>query len=388
VDQIYLDNNATTKPAGDVVAAMTESLRAGWANPSSMHRPGQAARRQVELARQSVCQLIGCRDREVVFTSGGTEAANLAISGTLAALPERPVLVTSRLEHHCVREFAEALERRGAGVVWVPNDNRGLIDCGALEELLAGRAGEIALVSIMWANNETGVIQPIEAIGRMCREHGVRFHSDATQYVGKMPVDVASLPIDLLGFSAHKFHGPKGIGALYVRNGVRIAPQIIGGPQERDRRGGTENVAGIVGLGVAAKLAKDWLATNERDRLRELRDRFERRLREAVDDVSINGAEAPRLWNTSNVGFAKLEAEAILLMLSERGVCASAGAACSSGSLDASSVIAAMGVPPELAQGSIRFSISRDTSDADIDRALVIIVETITKLRAALAAAY
>ena len=381
---IYLDNNATTKPADDVVAAMTESLGSAWANPSSMHRSGQAVRRQVELARESVCRLIGCRDRELVFTSGGTEAANMAVRGSLAALPQRPVLVTSRLEHHCVREVAEAVEQRGSEVVWLPNDRRGLVDCGALEELLTARAGEIALVSIMWANNETGVIQPIEAIGRMCREQGVRFHSDATQYVGKMPVDVASLPIDLLGFSAHKFHGPKGIGALYVREGVRIAPQMIGGPQERERRGGTENVAGIIGLGATAKLARDWLATNERERLRELRDSFERRLREALD-VSINGTEAPRLWNTSNIGFAKLEAEAILLMLSERGVCASAGAACSSGSLEASSVIAAMGVSPELAQGSVRFSISRDTAEKEIDQAVGIIGEVIAKLRATLA---
>lgn len=381
---IYLDNNATTKPADDVVAAMTESLGSAWANPSSMHRSGQAVRRQVELARESVCRLIGCRDRELVFTSGGTEAANMAVRGSLAALPQRPVLVTSRLEHHCVHEVAEAVEQRGSEVVWLPNDRRGLVDCGALEELLTARAGEIALVSIMWANNETGVIQPIEAIGRMCREQGVRFHSDATQYVGKMPVDVASLPIDLLGFSAHKFHGPKGIGALYVREGVRIAPQMIGGPQERERRGGTENVAGIIGLGTTAKLASVWLATNERERLRELRDSFERRLREALD-VSINGTEAPRLWNTSNIGFAKLEAEAILLMLSERGVCASAGAACSSGSLEASSVIAAMGVSPELAQGSVRFSISRDTAEKEIDQAVGIIGEVIAKLRATLA---
>ena len=382
---IYLDNNATTKPADDVVAAMTESLRSGWANPSSMHRSGQAVRRQTELARESVCRLIGCRDRELVFTSGGTEAANMAVRGSLAALPQRPVLVTSRLEHHCVREVAEAVEQRGSEVVWLPNDSRGLVDCGALEELLTARAGEVALVSIMWANNETGVIQPIEAIGRMCREQGVRFHSDATQYVGKVPVEVTSLPIDLLGFSAHKFHGPKGIGALYLREGVRIAPQMIGGPQERERRGGTENVAGIIGLGATAKLASVWLATNERERLRALRDSFERRLREALD-VSINGTEAPRLWNTSNIGFAKLEAEAILLMLSERGVCASAGAACSSGSLEASSMIAAMGVPPELAQGSVRFSISRDTAEKEIDAAVGIIGEVIAKLRATLAA--
>lgn len=383
---IYLDHNATTKPAEEVVTAMTQALREGWANPSSMHRPGQAVRRQVELARESVCDLIGCRDRELVFTSGGTEAANLAISGSLAAHSNRNVLVTSRLEHSTVREPAETLERRGADVVWLANDGNGIIDLDALRRLLAPRADEIALVSIMWANNETGIIQPIEEIGRLCREHGVRFHTDATQWVGKMPTDVSSMPVDMLSFSAHKFHGPKGIGALYVRSGVRIEPQVIGGPQERERRGGTENVPGIIGLGVAARLAKRWLAGDDRRRLATHRDSFEQRILGAVDEATVIGGDAPRLWSTSNIAFARLEAEAILLMLSERGVCASAGAACSSGSMEPSTVLLAMGLGEQLVAGSIRFSLSRDTTADEIDRALEVIVAVIGTLRATMAA--
>ncbi|MCZ6446150.1 MAG: aminotransferase class V-fold PLP-dependent enzyme [Planctomycetota bacterium] len=383
---IYLDHNATTKPAEEVVAAMIEALREGWANPSSMHRPGQAVRRQVELARESVCDLIGCRDRELVFTSGGTEAANLAIGGSLAAQSQRNVLVTSRLEHSTVREPAETLERRGTDVVWLANDGNGIIDLDALRRLLAPRADEIALVSIMWANNETGIIQPIEEVGRLCREHGVRFHTDATQWVGKMPTDVSSMPVDMLSFSAHKFHGPKGIGALYVRSGVRIEPQLIGGPQERERRGGTENVPGIIGLGVAARLAKRWLAGDDRRRLGTLRDSLEQRILGAVGEATVIGGDAPRLWSTSNIAFAKLEAEAILLMLSERGVCASAGAACSSGSMEPSTVLLAMGIPDQLVVGSIRFSLSRDTTADEIDRALEVIVPVIGSLRATMAA--
>ncbi|MCH8153586.1 MAG: aminotransferase class V-fold PLP-dependent enzyme [Planctomycetes bacterium] len=383
---IYLDHNATTKPAEEVVTAMIQALREGWANPSSMHRPGQAVRRQVELARESVCDLIGCRDRELVFTSGGTEAANLAIGGSLAAQSNRKVLVTSRLEHSTVREPAETLERRGADVVWLANDGNGIVDLDALRRLLARQADEIALVSIMWANNETGIIQPIEEIGRLCREHGVRFHTDATQWVGKMPTDVSSMPVDVLSFSAHKFHGPKGIGALYVRSGVRIEPQLIGGPQERERRGGTENVPGIIGLGVAARLAKRWLAGDDRRRLGTLRDSFEQRILGAVGEATVIGSDAPRLWSTSNIAFAKLEAEAILLMLSERGVCASAGAACSSGSMEPSTVLLAMGIGDQLVAGSIRFSLSRDTTADEIDRALEVIAAVISTLRATMAA--
>ena len=381
MEQIYLDSAATTRPADEVVEAMTAALRQRWANPSSIHRAGQAVRREMELARASVGELLGCQERELVFVSGGTEASSLGIRGALAAQPNRRVLVTSRLEHGAVRELAETLAGQGVEVIWLGNDEQGVVDLDALRRLLAGRGSEVALVSIMWVNNETGVIQPIEEIGGICREHGVRFHSDATQRAGKLPVDVRELPVDLLSFAAHKFHGPKGIGALYVRRGLRLQPQIIGGPQERSRRAGTENVPAIVGFGVAARLAREWLATGERGRLAALRDSFERRLIERLGEVSINGGGAPRSWDISNLAFARREAEPILLMLSERGLCASAGAACASGSLEPSPVLRAMGVPPELAEGSVRFSLCRETTADEIDRAVELVADAVTRLR-------
>lgn len=384
---IYLDNNATTRPADEVTTAMHEALRDHWANPSSVHRAGQAVRQRLELARESVCRLIGCKDRDFLFTSGGTESANLAIVGSLEQQRENTVVVTSRLEHSAVRELAETVAQRGGEMVWLPNDINGVVDCAALRELLKARASEIAVISIMYANNETGVIQPIETIGALCNEFGVRYHCDATQWVGKAPIDVSQLPVDLLSFAAHKFHGPKGVGGLYIKRGVRVARQIIGGPQERQRRGGTENVPGIIGIGVAAELARKWFDTNDRERLAAMRDAFEQRIVEEVEDASVNGMSAPRLWNTSNIAFARLEAEAILLMLSERGVCASAGAACSSGSLDPSPVILAMGISPEKAHGSVRFSLSRETTQEELDHAAQIIIEVIAKLRGTLSVA-
>jgi cysteine desulfurase len=383
---IELDNNATTRPAEEVIEAMLCALREGWHNPSSVHRPGQAARHAVETARASVARLIGAGPREVVFTSGGTEAANLAVVGSLDVYRTtgggRPVLVTSRLEHSAVRELAEALAESGrAEVIWLQHERQGLVDLAALEELLTRRGSEIALVSLMWANNETGLIQPIAEVGRRCRAAGVRVHTDATQWVGRMPTKVAELPIDLLSFAAHKFHGPKGVGALWIRRGIHVAPQLIGGPQELERRGGTENTPGIVGMGVAAELARRWLEGTERERLAALRDRFERGVLEAVPDAVVNAAGLPRLWNTSSIGVPRLEAEAILLLLSERGLCSSAGAACSSGSLEPSPVLLAMGVPPEIAHGSVRFSLSRETTEDEIDRAIEIVRSAILRLR-------
>jgi cysteine desulfurase len=384
-DVIYLDSNATTRPAESVVDVMLRALRENWANPSSIHRPGQLVRQQVELARSEIAKLLGCRDREIILTSGGTESANLAIRGSLAAQPNRRVLVTNRIEHGTVRELAEKLDERGiAEVIWLPLRPGGMIDLNALHDTLSKRANEIALVSVMWVNNETGLIQPIEEISMMCREHGVRMHTDATQAVGKLPIDLAggSGAIDLLTFSAHKFHGPKGIGGLYVRDGVTIEKQQIGGPQEREKRGGTENVPGIVGMGEAARLARQWLSDPERaKRQAALRDRFEKAILEAVPDASVNSAERPRLWTTSNIAFAGLEAEPILLMLSERDVCASAGAACSSGSLETSPVIAAIGISDERAAGSVRFSISRQTTDEELNPAIEIISDVIARLR-------
>ncbi|MHC4306837.1 MAG: cysteine desulfurase family protein [Planctomycetota bacterium] len=387
MDRIYLDNAATTRPADEVVTAMAECLRNDWANPSSVHRAGQAVRRSVELARAEVAELIGCLDRELMFVSGGTEAASLAVHGGLEARPDRPALVTSPLEHSAVRELAQRLEMKGTEVIWLANDRRGVVDIEDLRRVLQARAGEIGVVSVMWVNNETGVIQPVEVIGRLCREFDVWFHCDATQHVGKAPADVSKLPIDLMGFAAHKFHGPKGIGALYVRSGVRLEPQLIGGAQERRRRGGTENVAGIVGFAVAARLAAQWMAGGGPQRLAALRDSFEKRLLEADPEASVNSTGAPRAAGTSNIAFTGLEAEPLLLMLSERGLCASAGAACSSGSLDPSRVLLAMGIPPRLAHGSIRFSLSRETTEQEIDRAVKIVTDVVAKLRSSLATA-
>ena len=296
------------------------------------------------------------------------------------------MIVASRIEHSAIREVAERHEDAGGDVIWLDSDAHGVVRPDMLEDALATRAADIAIVSVMWANNETGVIQPIETLGELCRTHGVRFHTDAVQWVGKMPTNVSELPIDLLSFSGHKFHGPKGAGGLYIRRGIRLGKRSIGGPQERERRGGTENVPGILGLAAAAECALQWLATEERDRLSTLRSRFESVIVERVDGAVVNNIDAPRMWNTANIGFRRLEAEAILLSLSERGVCASAGAACSSGSLEPSPVLLAMGISPDVAHGSVRFSLSRDTTEEEIDRAIEIVVESVERLRARLSA--
>lgn len=386
-EPIHLDHNATTRPAPEAVTAMREALESCWGNPSSVHRAGIEARQRVELARAAAARLFGCRDREVVFTSGGTESASLAIRGTLEHFEGSPrrVLVTSRLEHSAVRECAERVASRGVEVCWLPHRPDGVVDLDALRELLAARASEIALVSLMGANNETGVIAPVVEIGASCREHGVRFHCDAVQWAGRRPLDFAGLPIDLLTFSGHKFHGPKGVGGLVVRGGVRLASQLVGGPQERERRGGTENVPGIVGLGAAAELASTRLAAGAWEGLAPLRDRFEQGVLARCDGAVVNGAAAPRMPNTANIGFPRLEAEAILVVLSERGVYASAGAACSSGSLDPSPVLLAMGVPREIAHGSVRFSLGPETAGEEIDRAIDEVAGAIARLSRSMA---
>jgi cysteine desulfurase len=360
---------------------MQHALTELWANPSSVHRAGQAVRRRMELARQSVARLIGCTERDLVFTSGGTEAANLAVLGSLCAFPDRRVLVTTQIEHSAIRASARKLADDGVEIIWLPNDDDGVIDINALADVLSKRASEIALVAVMWCNNETGVIQPIEDIGLLCLQHGVRFYTDATQWVGKMPVDVSKLPIDLLSFASHKFHGPKGVGGLYIKPRTKVLPQCVGGPQERQRRGGTENVPGILGMGIAADLAQQWLQSSERDRMAATRERFEHAICEAVEGAAVNGAGAPRNWNTSNIAFTGLETESVLLMLSEKGVCASGGSACASGSLEASPVLAAMHLPAERANASVRFSFCRHTTSEEIDRAIEIITGVVNRLR-------
>ena len=395
---VYFDNNATTQPTPAVVEAVHRALTEFWHNPSSVHRPGQAARQQVELARQSIARLIGARPRDITFTSGGTEAIDTAIRGVLAARPrpaggivdEPPVILTTAIEHAAVRDLADELERSGAAAVErAPVGPGGVVDAAAFSARLTDRT---AIAVLQWANNETGAIQPAVEVARICRERRVPMLCDATQWVGKLPVEPVAdergqsmPPFDLMAFAPHKFHGPKGIGVLYARPGVRFRPRLLGS-QELGRRGGTENVPGILGAGVAAAEAQTWLTeqAGERGRLAALRDRFEAAVLSGVPDAVVNGPRdaAARLWNTTNLGFPGLEAEAILLLLSERGVCASAGAASSSGSLEPSHVLLAMGIDPKVAHGSVRFSLSRLSSHEEVDRAAAAVVECIGRLRA------
>lgn len=399
MDWIYLDNNATTQPAREVLEAMAEINAALWANPSSVHRFGQMVRQRVELARQSVAQLLGCRDRDLVFTSGGTESNNLAIRGCLLKTPageHPPALITTPVEHAAIRQPGDMLAKRGVQVVHLPVSDEGLIDPAAVEAALDHHAqpGRDVLLSIQWANNETGAIQPmhdiaaaVERVRQRVPRARLRFHSDATQAVGKLAVNVAELPVDLVTFAGHKFHGPKGTGGLYIRPGVRLDPQNLGGPQERDRRGGTENTPGIVGLGVAAQLASEFLRDSARiQQLTALRDQLEEGILAAIPTANVNGPadRALRLWNTANIGFPPLEAEAILLSLSEKNLCASAGAACSSGSLEPSPVLLAMHIPEPIAHGSVRFSLSRFTTQEEIQQALAIIPGVIEHLARAM----
>ena len=421
MDFLYFDNNATTRPAPEVAAAMDEVQREAWANPSSVHRLGQIARQRIELARRAIATLVGSRPRQITLTGSGTEALDLAIRGGLRAklsgqggaarLATDPArrfsVVTTRAEHSAVRELATDLERFGLDgmpirIHWAPMTAEGIVDANAVRSLLESDPS-IALVSIQWANNETGAIQPVQEIARACltnpveRGGPVLFHCDATQWVGKMPTrlltepaietDLHALHADFVTFSSHKFHGPKGLGVLWSRPGARFAPMILG-EQELGRRGGTENTAAITGAGIAASLAEAWLGDPRRvEHGRLLRDRFERGVLAAAIaagvDASVNGPPDPalRLWNTSNIAFTRLEAEALLLLLSERGVCCSAGAACSSGSLEPSSVLIATGIPPERAHGSLRFSLSRETTVEEVERAIQTIGECVTRLR-------
>jgi cysteine desulfurase len=379
MDVIYLDNNATTRPAPEVVQAMLVYLTERYGNPSSVHRFGQLARQGIDEARAQVASLIRCADSELTFTGGGTEAINTAVRGLLAARAPRKRIVTSTVEHSATRELCQQLAREGAEIVDIPVDRDGLLD---LEQLRGSVTEETAFVSVLWANNETGVLFPASEIAEVCKARRVPFHCDGTQAVGKLPVDVKGLGVDAMSFAAHKFNGPKGVGAFYARRGVRVRPLLIGGPQETGRRGGTENVPGIVGMGKAAELAA--AALPQMQRVAALRDRLERGILERIDGAAVNGSTAHRLPNTTNIGFPRLEAEAILLLLSEQGVCASAGAACSSGSLEPSHVLKAMHVDERLAHGAIRFSLSRYTTDAEVDRALEVLPGVIRRLQAVL----
>jgi cysteine desulfurase len=379
MDVVYLDNNATTKPAPEVVEAMLPYLTEWYGNASSLHRFGQRSRQAIDEARGHVANLVGCAEAELLFTGGGTEAVNTAVRGIYAARSPRKRIVTSTVEHSATRELVAQMAKEGTEVVEIPVDRRGTLDFDALTTAVTD---DTALVSIMWANNETGVLFEPQRIAEICRAKCVPFHCDGTQAVGKIPVNVAVLGVDAMSFAVHKFHGPKGVGALYARRGLRYRPLLIGGPQERGRRGGTENVPGVVGMGRAAELAL--AALGDMPRVAAMRDALEQGVLSSIPDTSVNGRTDLRLPNTTNIGFARLEAEAILILLSERGICASAGAACSSGSLEPSHVLRARGIDPRVAHGAIRFSLSRYTTQAEIDRTLEVLPGVISKLRAVL----
>lgn len=379
MDLIYLDNNATTRPAEQAVDAMVPYLTEFYGNPSSVHRFGQRARQAIDIARGQVALLIGCTESELMFTGGGTESINTAISALFQARSPRKKIITSAVEHSATRELCRQLAREGAQVVEIPVDSAGSLD---LDQLAANLDDQTALVSILWANNETGVMFHVEQIASLCRAKKIPFHCDGTQAVGKIPVHVAQAQIDAMSFASHKFHGPKGVGGLFVRRGLRLRPLIIGGPQERNRRGGTENVPGIVGMGKAAELAREYLP--RMSQVAQLRDRLEQNILSKIPQTSVNGRTDQRLPNTSNIAFHRLEAEAILLLLSEQGIAASAGAACSSGSLEPSHVLRAMRIDDRIAHGAIRFSLSRYTTEAEVDRTLEVLPKLIERLRAVL----
>ena len=373
---VYLDNNASTRPLDSVVAAMVPLLRADYANPSSVHRLGQRARHRVECARAQVAGLINAEPKEIVFTSGGTESVNLALRGTLAAEPAKRHVVTSAVEHSAVHRLATQFVREGYRVDRIGVDHQGRLDYDELEDRVTD---DTALISIMHANNETGVLFDVPRICELAARHGVRVHVDAVQSVGKVLVDVQELPVHLLSLSAHKMHGPKGTGALFVRRRTRLVPVTIGGRQERDLRPGTENAPAIVGFGVAAEEAAR-LPAERIEAIRQLRDDFESRVLKAIPIAHVIGVAADRLCNTSNIGFERLQAEALLILLSARGISASAGAACSSGALEPSHVLKAMGIDPKIAHGAIRFSLSRFTTAADIDHAVGVLAEVIPRV--------
>lgn len=373
---IYFDNNATTQPLPEVIDAMLTVLKEAYANPSSVHRFGQSVRHRVECAREQVAKAIGALPKEIVFTSGGTESINLALRGMLGMDPQRRHVVTTAVEHSAALRVTQQLEAEGYTVDYVGVDREGRLDEAEWEAKLTDRT---ALATLMHANNETGVIFDVARLAAMAAKRQVPVHVDAAQSAGKLPIDVSSWPVQLVSLAAHKFHGPKGVGALYVQRRTRLVPLIVGGGQERQLRGGTEHVAGIVGMGIAAEAAvRD---SHEVARtVGALRDSLESQILANLPLAHVNGRGADRIYNTSNISFEGLEAEAILLLLSEAGVCASSGAACSSGSLGPSHVLQAMGIEERIAHGAIRFSLSRFSTRAEVDRVLTIVPQLLSKL--------
>lgn len=375
MQRVYLDSNATTPVLPEVFEAMRPYYLDQFGNASSIHHHGQHARAAVERAREAVARLLGCRAAEIVFTSGGTEADNLAIFGIVQSGEH---VITSQIEHHAVLNACKRLEKRGVEVTYLQVDGKGLVDP---EDVRRALRPKTKLISIMMANNETGVIESVEEIGRVAAEADVYFHTDAVQAAGKIPIDVKKIGCDLLSISAHKFHGPQGIGALYVRRGTLIDPLFYGGNHERQRRAGTENLPGIIGLGCAAEIALRGLQNGDIARIANMRDRLESTLLERIDEAGVNSEAARRVPNTSNIYFDHIEGEAMVIALDLKGLAVSTGAACSSGAIEPSHVLTAMGLPPERARASIRFSVGKHNTEDDIDFALSVIPGTIGRLR-------
>ena len=377
--RVYLDHNATTPVDPAAAEAMTGALRDLFGNASSLHYYGQQAKAALDRARSAVAELLGAEPSEIIFTSGGTESDNFAIRGAAEALEVtgRKHLITSAIEHEAVINTFKALERRGWHTTLLSLDATGIVSPDRLREAMTDRT---ALVSIMHANNEIGTIQPIAELAKIAHAHGALFHTDAVQSAGKIPVDVRALGVDLLSISAHKFYGPKGTGVLWAKRGIRLSPFLAGGKQERNRRAGTENVAGVIGMGVAATRALQKMPSEAR-RLAALRDRLEQGILSSVPQTDVNGAREPRVPNTSNISFDRVEAESLLIALDLEGVAVSTGSACSSGTLEPSHVLKAMGLSSHRAQNSIRFSLGAANTEEEIDRVIAVLPKIVTKLR-------
>jgi cysteine desulfurase len=374
---IYFDNNATTQIDPEVLQLMLPYLQDQYGNPSSAYSFGKRAAKAINTAREQIAALLRCEPSEIIYTSCGTESDNSAIQSALLLDPDRKHLVTSKVEHSAIIKHAEALARRGYEVTWLDVDSDGLIDLDDLERVIRE---DTAIVSLMWANNETGTVFPIAEAAEICRSKGTLFHTDAVQAVGKIDIDLRQIPVNFLSLSGHKLHAPKGIAALYVNRKTRFIPYLLGGGQENKRRGGTENTASIVALGKAAELASSALL-EENSRVKALRDRFEQGLLDKISSVQVNGHRAYRLPNTSNLAIEGIDSEGMLMLLDQRGICCSAGSACTAGSLEPSHVLKAMGYSNDRARGSLRFSFSRFNSEAEVAQALQIIPSAVEKLR-------
>ena len=373
--RVYLDNNATTPLLPEVFEVMRPHFLEKFGNASSIHQQGQQARAAVEQAREQVAELLNCRAAEIVFTSGGTEGDNLALFGLVQPGDH---VITSAIEHHAVLNSCNRLEEMGCSVTYVPVDGSSLVDPDDIRRALRP---ETRIISIMMANNETGVLQPVGEIGKLAAEADVYFHTDAVQAAGKVPLDVKEMGCDLLTISAHKIHGPQGTGALFVRKGTLLKPLFYGGRHERSRRAGTENLPGIVGLGKAAEIAREGFSDESVARMEALRDRLEKTILDSVEQVAVNGGGARRVPNTTNISFDCIEGEAMVISLDLKGLSVSTGAACSSGAIEPSHVLTAMGLSPDRARGSIRFSLGKQNTAEDVDFALSLVPEVVARLR-------